>query len=152
MTLALVFCAVETVMADPCDVNTIEATVEISPRTLNLKSRGNWVTCRVWLEEGYSAEDIDPETIVLEDTIEPDWKWVKDNELKLKFLRSQIQDIVEPGDAVELVLSGELTDGTPFEGIGTIRVIGPTVPPVAITKLRIVEARTRGREAREMAR
>ena len=31
--------------------------------------------------------------------------------------------ILEPGDEVELTISGELTDGTPFEGSDTIKVI-----------------------------
>ncbi len=35
----------------------------------------------------------------------------------VKFNRSDVQDMLEPGDEVEVTVSGELTDTTPFEGI-----------------------------------
>ncbi|MBA7654412.1 hypothetical protein ES703_62290 [subsurface metagenome] len=42
--------------------------------------------------------------------------------LMAKFSRSEVQDIVEPGE-VELTVTGRLTDGTKFEGSDTIIVI-----------------------------
>ena len=44
-------------------------------------------------------------------------------DLMVKFDRSNAQDMLEPGDEVELTVSGQLTDGTTFEGTDTIRVI-----------------------------
>jgi hypothetical protein len=37
--------------------------VSFSPHTLDLKSKGNWVTCKLTLPTGYEEKDIDPESI-----------------------------------------------------------------------------------------
>jgi hypothetical protein len=42
----------------------------------------------------------------------------------IKFDRSDVQDACSPGE-VEITISGELTDGTPLSGSGTITVIDP---------------------------
>jgi hypothetical protein len=46
-----------------------------------------------------------------------------DGKLIVKFDREDLVG-VSPGDAVELTVEGELTNGTPFTGSDTIRVIG----------------------------
>jgi len=45
------------------------------------------------------------------------------SDLMVKFDRSDVQDVLEPGNEVEVTVSGQLTDGTSFEGTDTIRVI-----------------------------
>lgn len=102
----------------------IEATIDIDPDTLNLQSKGEWITCYIWLPEGYDVADIDPESILLNGQVAPDWGRVDETEqmLIVKFNRSEVQAIVEPGE-VQLTVSGELTDGTKFEGADTITVI-----------------------------
>ncbi|MCK4443511.1 MAG: hypothetical protein KAW09_03140, partial [Thermoplasmata archaeon] len=47
-------------------LRTIDATVEIHPETLNLKSKGRWVTCIIELPDYLDESDIDPSTVMLE--------------------------------------------------------------------------------------
>ncbi len=37
--------------------------IKISPGTINLAAKGNWLTCTITLPQGYSPKDIDPESI-----------------------------------------------------------------------------------------
>ena len=105
-------------------VPAIEADIDIDPDTLNLKSKGKWITCYIWLGEGYDVADIDPNSVWLEEVITADWMWLDEEEQVAmgKFRRCDVQDILYIGQ-VELTISGELTDGTRFEGTDTIKVI-----------------------------
>jgi predicted outer membrane repeat protein len=103
---------------------TISAKARIIPRTINLASRGNWITCYIWLSEGDNVADIDPNSILLEgeieaDTVEVD---VERQVVTAKFGREDVQPILEVGD-VKLTITGRLMDGTVFEGTDTIKVI-----------------------------
>jgi len=103
------------------------AEVRIVPRTLNLSSEGKWITAFLWLPEDYEVGDIDPNSVVLEDEIGAESCRVDEQEqvAVAKFSRSEVQSTLsglEPGD-VELAVSGELSDGSRFEGTDTIRVI-----------------------------
>jgi len=112
-------------------VPAIEATMDFDPDTLNLKSKGKWVTAYIELPEGYDVNDIDASTVSLNDAISAEQKPITIGDydsdgvpdLMVKFARSDVQDVLEPGDEVELTVSGELTNGTPFEGVDTSRVI-----------------------------
>ncbi|GAJ03155.1 unnamed protein product, partial [marine sediment metagenome] len=50
----------------------IFAEARILPRTINLASKGKWITAFLWLPEDYNVADIDPNSIFLEDEIQPD--------------------------------------------------------------------------------
>ena len=107
-------------------------TVEIHPETLNLKSKGRWITCLIKPPAGYDVEDIDVGTVELSynnEDVEADWGNVEGNVLMVKFSRSQVisllqQEGVNGGEQVELTIKSEV-DEEPFEGIDTIRVISP---------------------------
>ncbi len=114
-----------------CDVDYLsiqtspEATIDIDPDTLNLKSKGKWITCYIDLPEGYNVNNIDIGSILLEDTIPAEWGDIQGDILMVKFHRNEVEDMLFVG-AYNLKVTGELTDGTPFEGYSDeIRVINP---------------------------
>jgi len=102
----------------------VPAEARIVPRTINLASKGKWITCYIWLPEDCEVADIDPNSILLEGEIQAELFRVDEQQQVAiaRFSRSEVQGILAPGE-VELTVSGELTDGTRFEGTDTIRVI-----------------------------
>jgi hypothetical protein len=104
----------------------VEAQVQIRPKTLNLASKGKWIMCLIRLAQDYNVADIDPNSILLEEKIEAERVWLGDEFAVAKFRREAVQEILaelETPAEVELVVSGELGDGTIFEGTDTISVI-----------------------------
>jgi hypothetical protein len=109
----------------------IQAAIDIDPDSLNLNSKGKWITCYIELPEDYDVEDIDVSTIKLNDEVPAESRpaGVGDcdgdgiAELMVKFDRSGVQKILEAGDDVEITVTGELDVDTKFEGSDTIRVI-----------------------------
>jgi hypothetical protein len=131
----------------------IEATINIDPRTLNLWSKGEHLTCYIELPPGYDPEDIDVSTVLFNDVVEA-MPWptdVGDHDLDgtpdrmVKFSRGEVSALlgeqslrqalrgtrVHSGSSggeiadMEVAISGELSDGTLFAGADVIRVIDP---------------------------
>jgi len=99
-----------------------DLTADIHPETLNLKSNGRWVTCRITPPQGYAAEDIVIESVRLVvdgESVPTEWGKVVGGVLKVKFSRSALKGLLSPGDEVEIVVVGELTDGASFESSAT---------------------------------
>jgi hypothetical protein len=109
----------------------IQAAIDIDPDSLNLNSKGKWITCYIELPEDYDVEEIKVSTIKLNDEVPAESRptGVGDcdddgiAELMVKFDRSAVQEILEAGDEVEITVTGELDVDTKFEGSDTIRVI-----------------------------
>jgi len=106
----------------------ILAIVKIMPKTLNLESNGNWISCTIELPDGYDIGDIDTETIVLNGEIKPAPTWSGTgedaNKLLVKFDRSDIQNMLETAESpVLLRVAGKLNDGSDFAGTDTIRIV-----------------------------
>jgi len=104
----------------------IEAEIDINPSMLNLQSKGKWITCHIRLGEDYNVVDIDPNTVLLEEQIAADLIKLEGQAAMAKFSSSSLQEMLADLDTlgeVELLVTGELIDGTKFEGTDTIKVI-----------------------------
>lgn len=109
----------------------LPATIDIDPDTLDLKSRGRWITCYIELLLGYDVANIDVSTVALEGILsaEPWPTEIGDHDgdgvpdLMVKFDRVAVRELVSIGDNVELTIIGKWGPA-PFRGSDTVRVIG----------------------------
>ena len=118
----------------------ITADIKINPNTLNLKSKGKWITCHIELPESYDAANINISTILLNDIVpaEPKPISIGDsdgnglNELMVKFSRSAVQSTIPLGsESADITVTGWLNDGTTkFQGTDTIKIVSPKVKPL----------------------
>ncbi|TAK34551.1 MAG: hypothetical protein EPO21_09265 [Chloroflexota bacterium] len=98
----------------------IPADVRIEPETVNLGSKGV-VTAFVQLPKPYRVQDVDISSVTLQGA--PATGRVVDGDtLLLKFNRDQLQNL-SPGQQVELVIKGQLKDGSIFTGKDAVRII-----------------------------
>jgi hypothetical protein len=102
----------------------VSALIRFTPSTINLSSKGNWITANFWLPEQYNVADIDPNTVFLEDEIQPEQFSVDEQSqvATARFAREDVQSILDIGE-VDLTITGQLTDGTVFEAADTIKVL-----------------------------
>lgn len=110
-------------------VKSIPAAVDFDPDTLNLRSEGKFVTVYIESSEDLDVKKIDIPTIRLNETVNAELAPTeigdhdKDGkpDLMVKFKRSPLH--IEVGEETKITITGKLTDGTPFKGSDTIRVI-----------------------------
>ncbi|MEM3697198.1 MAG: hypothetical protein QXQ94_06835, partial [Candidatus Bathyarchaeia archaeon] len=123
-------------------VPTLKATVVANPVSLNLRSSGVWVTAYVELPEGYDVGGIDVSTVLVNFTVPVDayapftigdYDGDGTPDLMVKFSRAEIISFILGNINIEdgfgtatLRITGYLTDGTPFQGTATIKIILPT--------------------------
>jgi hypothetical protein len=111
----------------------IPAIIDFDPDTLNPKSKGNWVTVYIEFPEDTTCDisNADISTILLNGIIpvEESPTGIGDHDedgnpdLMVKFDRASVIELLEPGENVLITISGELNDGTAFEGTDMIRVL-----------------------------
>lgn len=124
----------------------IPAIIDVDPDTLNLKSKGEWITVYIELPKHpelpeFDVSQININTVMLNNQIpaesNPKYGFVVDPnsylmdhdddgllERMVKFNRTDVQNILEPGDRVKIEVTGLLFDTRPFYGLDWIRVIG----------------------------
>ena len=117
------------------------------PNPFNVKAQGR-LPAAILGTDTFSATDVDAASVRLEGSVEPIWYGYADvatptgegsdpcecnelgpdgyTDLQLKFLRQDIVDVLgafEDGDSIELTLTGELLDGTPFSLTDCISIL-----------------------------
>jgi len=115
-------------------------TVDIDPDTLNLKSSGQWITAYIELPEGYSVNNIDVDSILINNTIPVDVEapttigdYDLDNilDLMVKFDRAGIiqwLDAIDHGEdtgkyyEINLTITGTVA-GIPFSATDKIKML-----------------------------
>jgi hypothetical protein len=111
----------------------VPSAIGIDPNTLNLKSKGKWITCYVELPEGYDVNHIGISSVklivggttigaALSPTEVGDYDNDSIPDLMVKFDRQAVQNAVTVG-SVEMVVHGSLSDGIEFQGSDTVLVI-----------------------------
>jgi hypothetical protein len=107
----------------------ILATIDLDPDTLNLDSKGKWVTAYIELPEGYNIIDIDISSVELKDgdtlITSSEWGDIQDSTLMVKFSRSDVIEYLEAKEGeineFDFIITG-LIDGELFGGSDIIRV------------------------------
>ena len=132
-------------------VSALEATVRMTPRSLNLKGKGKWITATVQPPKGYSVLDIDMNSLGLQvgksNTLVPALPprgWMGrilavlakyTGRITVKFDRKVVAGAIGVDvQKVTLTIVGKvLRNGVyvDFEGSDTIRVINPTFPKMS---------------------
>jgi len=119
----------------------IPATIDIDPDTLNIRSRGRWITCYIELPLGYPPENIPVSSVALEGEnlfqsilqAEPWPTGIGDHDndgipdLMVKFSRAKVENLVQVGENITLTVFGPW-GRIPFRGSDNIRVINPGNP------------------------
>jgi len=115
-------------------IGPVPATVDLDPDALGVKSKAKWITAYIELPDSYDVQDIDIVTVTLEGTIAAELCPTEvgdydDDGVPDLMVKFDWQALVEYLDGttgeVTLMVSGELSDGTPFEGSDAITVINP---------------------------
>ncbi len=103
----------------------IEAEVSIKPETINLKSKGKFKAF-IELPSTYSVEDIDPDTVECNGAQAIDGK-TDDHDRFIATFKVQDLELESKNyknEKVTLTVTGELTNGTKFQGSDEIKVKG----------------------------
>ena len=119
-------------------VPTVPVNINITPETLNTKSQGRWITCKIKAPAGYTVADIDKDSIKLAGSIQADRVQLNpgQQQVMVKFDRQAAIEAIAAQEGVDLnggfaifadvTITGQLTDGTKFEGTDKIRFLHNT--------------------------
>lgn len=104
--------------------------INIDPDTINLKSKGKYITCYIELPLGLNVDNIDVNSIYFNNIVkaEDTPTDIVDNdgngimELMVKFRRSGVIELLEPSSNLTVSVTGKLINGTVFVGNDNIKV------------------------------
>lgn len=114
----------------------INSSIQITPRTLNIKSNGRWITGKLKLPNTIDIQNINVSSIMLNETIPVELMPTfteEENEsefdLVIKFGRQKVIEMISKNclpnkfATVILTVTGKLTNGTSFRGSDTIKIL-----------------------------
>ena len=111
-----------------CSPSTATASLRVEPRTLNLRSKGKWITAMVTLE-GATTADVALSGLAVNGVAPDKVQVLNDTVLQLKVSREDFMDTLpDPpkfGVAVAVTLTGKWKDGGDFTATDTIRILKP---------------------------
>ncbi|WP_193212049.1 TolB family protein [Luteolibacter marinus] len=100
----------------------VEIGLRITPRSLNLRSNGKWVSATLDVGD-IDPSTVDPASILLQDSIPAEKVSVNGSALKMKFDRQALQALFSGAGNVEVTVTAETTGGDVLTGTDTIRTI-----------------------------
>jgi hypothetical protein len=104
---------------------TVAADIDIDPDTLNLKSKGKWITAYISFPEDHDLDAVDIASVDLhfnDGIVNAKWGKVESSSLMVKFSRGQLIDLLGGTiGRVELTITGNIGDSD-FEGTDVIKV------------------------------
>ncbi len=107
--------------------------LEFRPHVLNLRSSGEYVTGLLILPEGRNVRDVYIPSILLNGAVYASTsfgphnlvvEYLNKQSMMLKFDRDWVQEVLSPGAAVPVWLTGVFTDGTCFSATSVVTVVG----------------------------
>jgi hypothetical protein len=108
----------------------IVAYINVDPDSLNVKSKGNWITVYIALAAGYDVNHILLDSVFLNEVVPTapiseilDFNDDNCPDLMVKFNRTLVKNVVEFQEFVTIIITGKLIDGREFEGTDIIELI-----------------------------
>ena len=107
-----------------------EVVIDFDPDTLNLQSKGKFVTVYIELPDDFDVSEIEISSLRLNELVPAlpkpieigDYDSDGTNDLMVKFDLQELIEVLEPGEQI-IDLTGRLWDGRPIAGFDFIRVI-----------------------------
>jgi hypothetical protein len=117
----------------------IDAWVNLDPDTLNLKSKGRWITAYISLPTPYDVQEVILESVLIDQSIPAVGGEVQDGVLVAKFDRDLLASYLAGTDGhVTLTVTGTVGDVAIFRGSDTIRAM--SLPPSQLTGAARIQA------------
>jgi hypothetical protein len=110
----------------------IEAAMQLTPQTINCNSKGKLVKAHITLPQGFLPDDVNVNTPAVAEPMHIESQYIRVFasgkgliSVEIAFDRPTFCEALSDMDtgSLKVTVTGELLDGTPFEGRDTIRVI-----------------------------
>jgi parallel beta-helix repeat protein len=104
--------------------NRVQADVDIAPDSISSENKEGWVTVYIALPAGIPGDEIDPSTVLLNNTLSPEKGRLSLDDhnddgipdMTMRFRREKVSRVLGRNDESELLISGRLKNGLSFEG------------------------------------